>query len=232
MEEVKVGDVFGKLTVVSNHHKSKWSCLCECGKTKVLWACDLTTKHHKSCGCSRNFHGLRKHRAYKSWLHMKQRCTNPENQDYCNYGARGITVHEDFLKSFPVWLAEIGERPEGDRWSVGRRDNRSGYTYGNMRWETDSQQAQNHSILVTNKSGITGVNRRTKTIKGKDYSSWVASWVEASGKHRTKEFGCNKFGEVAAKRLATEHRAKMIMELNVLGAEYAASHGTAKAIIR
>lgn len=227
MTEVNIGDKFGELTVVSHFKGSQWNCSCSCGGSKVCWASNLVVDHNKSCGCLKPAHGMRYHRAYKSWLHMKQRCTNPENQDYENYGGRGINVHEDFLKSFPKWLEEMGERPEG-RWSVGRKDNNIGYTYGNIRWETDAQQARNHSKSVKNKSGIVGVRRNIRVIAGKEYTSWIAQWANALNKKQQKEFSCNKYGEQEAKELAIAYRDKMINDLNSQGFDYAESHGSDK----
>lgn len=223
---VSVGEVFNKLTIVSNYKGNRWNCICQCGKECIFDAVDLVTKHDTSCGCLRNFHGMRYHPAYKSWLHMKQRCNNPKNQDYHNYGGRGITVHEDFQKSFPTFLSEIGERPEG-RWSIGRIDNNGHYTYGNIRWETDSQQARNHCISRVNTSGIVGVLRRSRMREGKEYCAWIASWY-CEFKKYSKEFSCNKYGEDVAKQLAIDYRNEMIEELKSQGFDYADSHGTEK----
>ena len=39
----------------------------------------------------KNKHGLaKKTKLYGRWVMMKQRCYNPNNKDYYNYGARGI----------------------------------------------------------------------------------------------------------------------------------------------
>lgn len=226
-QEVSVGMKFTRLTVTSQvGNYKRWNCVCDCGNTKEVPACDLISGHDKSCGCIQEAHGMRYHRAYKSWLHMRQRCTNPENQDYPNYGGRGLTVHEDF-NSFTVWLAEIGERPEG-RWSIGRIDNNIGYTYGNIRWENDEQQARNHSRSVVNTSGIVGVHRRSRLKSGIEYCTWIAQWANETNKKKCKEFSCNKYGEDTAKQMAIEYRDKMIVELNAQGFDYADSHGSDK----
>lgn len=223
-ETIEVGMKFGELEISSLHTDNKWNCVCSCGNSKILYTSQLVTGHNKSCGCLLPRHGMRKHRAYKSWLHMKQRCMNKDNQDYPNYGGRGLTVHEDFIKSFPKWLDEIGERPDG-RWSIGRINNNLGYTYGNMRWETDEQQARNHSKSTLNRSGIVGVYRRSKLIAGVEYCSWIAKWANEVNKSKSKEFSCNKYGEESAKQMAIEYRNKMIATLNIKGFDYADSHG-------
>lgn len=232
MEKVKVGMVFGKLTVVSRFkHLAKWNCICACGnEVPEMHASKLFTGHTSSCGCLVPRHGMRYHPAYKSWQHMKDRCTNPNNQDYANYGGRGITVSPEFIKSFPLWLNEMGERPEGERWSIGRVDNNIGYVYGNMRWENDSQQARNHSLLSTNTTGINGVIYRCRIKGGAEYCTWIAQWSE-NNKKKSKEFSCNKYGHDKAKQLAIDYRNSVIAKLNNAGYEYAESHGTTRKIL-
>lgn len=55
-----VGQIFGKLTVVSFSHlreKDKsayWNCLCECGNTKIICGMYLRRGAYKSCGCGKH----------------------------------------------------------------------------------------------------------------------------------------------------------------------------------
>lgn len=134
-----------------------------------------------------------------------------------------LGVHADFEESFEHWFNEIGPKPvDGQRWSVGRIDNDVGYTYGNLRWEIDAQQARNHSKQRNNTSGITGVQFSKKD------NSWVAQWRPLIGNNKQKYFSVNKFGYEEAKTLAIAHRNKMIKELNEQGAGYAESHGSEK----
>lgn len=173
-------------------------------------------------------HGMSKDRAYSNWKEMKKRCFNKNNKRYKDYAERGITVHPDFVDNFPAWLAEIGPKPDGEGWSVGRIDNNSGYVYGNMRWETHEQQARNHTMQVNNTSGYTGIKIRTRTISGGEYTSVTACWNDISGKRRTKDFSADKFGLEQAVKMAVEFRKSEIEKLNALGAGYAYSHGSAK----
>jgi hypothetical protein len=174
-------------------------------------------------------HGMSKRPEYSNWKEMKKRCFNKNNKRYAHYAGRGISVHPDFVESFPLWLAEIGDKPnDGQRWSVGRIDNDGWYTYGNMEWQLDDAQSRNHSMQANNTSGITGIQIQTKTISGKLYESFVACWNDVTGKKNTKNFSTNKFGYEGAKQLAIEYRNKMIAELTKLGIVYAESHGSTK----
>ena len=128
-----------------------------------------------------------------------------------------------------MWLAEIGDKPnDGQRWSVGRIDNDGWYTYGNLRWELDNQQARNHTKQKNNTSGVTGVCFQDKIIAGRLYSTWVARWKDLDGKSKSKNFSADKYGNDAAKQMAIDFRNRMIEELNAQGAEYAGSHGSDK----
>ena len=39
---------------------------------------------------------------YRTWYAMIQRCHNPKNADYKNYGGRGISVSERWLSSIEL----------------------------------------------------------------------------------------------------------------------------------
>lgn len=173
-------------------------------------------------------HGMSTRREYPRWKDMKRRCFNPSNKRYKDYAERGISVHPDFVKDFPKFLAEVGDMPEGDGWSLGRIDNNGWYTYGNIRWERAEQQARNHSRQRNNSSGITGIKVRTRAIGAGFYTSVTACWTGLDGKRGTKDFSADKHGLEAAVSMAKSYRQSKINEMNAAGAEYAESHGSAK----
>lgn len=71
---------------------------------------------------------------------MIARCTKPKGWGYAQYGARGITVCERWLR-FRAFLEDMGERPPGT--SIDRIDNDKGYEPTNCRWATRSEQGKN-----------------------------------------------------------------------------------------
>lgn len=71
---------------------------------------------------------------------MLQRCQNPNNPRYKDYGGRGIAVCERWQK-FPNFLADMGERPEGLQ--LERKDNDGNYERCNCVWADRKTQMAN-----------------------------------------------------------------------------------------
>lgn len=155
---VKPGQVFGRLTVVSlapvRDQKTRWNVSCICGKFRVVDQGALKTGNTTSCGClatesksarSRT-HGLRNSAVYKTWSHIKDRCTNPRNASWEYYGGRGITLYPAW-HTFENFYADVGDRPEGYQ-SIDRIDNNKGYEPGNWRWSTAMEQSRNKRTNV------------------------------------------------------------------------------------
>lgn len=151
---------FGRLLVVSRatknatDGKAQWNCRCDCGGSAVVVGRFLRTGHTQSCGCllsqtlvARNkTHGLRYHPLYARWKGMKQRCLNPKSRKYKSYGARGITIYEQWIKSFPAFLKYIEENlsyPPPPRYSIDRINNNGNYEPGNIRWADYQMQMSN-----------------------------------------------------------------------------------------
>lgn len=154
-----IGQRFGRLTVIQWAGKdkwghSKWLCRCDCNnKNEIIVSGNhLKSGHTKSCGCLHKEkakinaikHGHCKNRKatgfYESWHSMIQRCTNPNNKDYKDYGGRGITVCEEWME-FPNFERDnLGWEPG---LTIERDNNELGYFPGNCYWGNRTEQNRN-----------------------------------------------------------------------------------------
>ena len=122
----------------------------------------------------------------------------------------------------PKFYEYMGDVPkDGQRWSLGRIENSSGYFKGNVRWETPGQQNRNRAMTAANSSGVTGVAVRPHRDKG---MRAVARWYDEAGKSRSKSFCESVYGD-AYFALACEHRERMLIHLSDVGLQYANNHG-------
>jgi hypothetical protein len=117
---------------------------------------------------------------------------------------------------------ELGKKPKG-KWSVGRINNNVGYTKGNIRWESDEEQARNHSMQSNNTSGHTGISIRLNQPENSDR---VVARIGISEKKRiSKSFSILENGLGEAVKLAVEWRESKIKELEARGIIYGQFHG-------
>ena len=118
-------------------------------------------------------HGMYKTPEYISWDKMKQRCYNSKHNRYHIYGARGITVCDEWKDSFPAFYADMGNRPE--KYTIDRIDSDKGYYPDNCRWASVSEQNANKRKDPKKSSIICGVRKYGKykwvAQIGKDYNN-------------------------------------------------------------
>lgn len=164
---------------------------CDCGRVLARTERSIRTGSSKSCGhdlsekCLFNLrHGHTRYRKqskeYIAWLAMKQRCFYKRGIGYKNYGGRGITVCQQWIKSFETFLRDVGYSP-GPEYSLDRINNDGNYEPGNVRWIKQIYQAMNRrtsrwltfqgqSRLLVEWAVILGIDR--KRIRSRLRHGW------------------------------------------------------------
>lgn len=180
------GQVFSRLTVVeragSINKKAAWRCRCECGSIVIVKSDNLKSGNTKSCGCQKRestiktmkrikrTHGLSHTSEYRIWVHIKQRCLNPQYATYPDYGGRGITVCDAWSESFETFYRDMGPRPSLEH-SIDREDVNGNYEPGNCRWATEEIQANN--------------KRTSHYIEHNGERKTITQWAREVGLHTT-----------------------------------------------
>ena len=173
------GKRFGLLTIVeqvdnvgfsaaNRNGFTSWLCRCRCGTETVVLGSNIKRGNTRSCGCEdrrltaerSTTHGLKNHWLYPTWIEMNQRCLNPECKSFRNYGARKISICDEWrnddvgcapayqtgdrtgLVRFIEWIENnLGPKPEG--YSLDRIDNDGNYEPGNLKWSSAKEQRVN-----------------------------------------------------------------------------------------
>jgi hypothetical protein len=182
------GKRFGSWTVLALHPermrrdksiRAVWCCRCDCGIERVVSGSGLRGGRSISCGCAINHLTIHGHarrggrtRAYRCWVGMWQRCANPNNARYADYGGRGITVCERW-RSFVNFLADMDEPPPG--MSIERSNNDGNYEPKNCCWATRVQQIHNRRPL----------KRKRRRAALEDIQAYAAALARAAGQARS-----------------------------------------------
>ena len=99
---------------------------------------------------------------YGVWRSMRNRCTNPNNKDFSDYGARGISVRSEWqnFSTFHAWALANGY---AEGLTLDRTNNDEGYEPANCRWVTRKEQAQNR------RRRLSGIQNKKKWMKVSEF---------------------------------------------------------------
>jgi hypothetical protein len=214
MKPDHIGKTYGRLTIIDEmpclkDYARMMLVKCSCSKqtVKVVRLRSLLSGATIGCGCvhreavqaSNSTHKLSKHRLYKTWLNMIERCTNPEDKNYANYGGRGIVICDEWMKvenfisdMYPTWQEKL---------TLDRIDNSLGYFFENCRWASKTQQNRNKRTNVNATIGgktqclmgwckelnINYNTVKTRIQKGADASQAILQ--SANSKEKARQWG-------------------------------------------
>ena len=130
----------------------------KCGKEKES-RLDAIQTTELCTSCNRKSHGLTDTRLYSIWCNMKARCYNPNHVKYEYYGAKNITIFEDWRDNFEEFYNWSLANGYSDELTIDRKEGDKGYTPSNCRWVDTNTQAANR-ITPIGKSGFIGVGTR------------------------------------------------------------------------
>lgn len=160
---------------------------------------------------------------YVSWQAMHQRCSNPKQSRYENYGGRGITIVPEW-SDFTVFLRDMGERPDGT--TLERKKVEEGYSPGNCCWATRTEQQRNttktrwltyngETLCLMDWAERLGI--KAKTLRARiDDQGWSVEQALATPVPRSPEAAAAK----EAAKVAKQERAAIDKQAAIEAADY------------
>ncbi|QEG13554.1 hypothetical protein MARVELLAND_23 [Bacillus phage vB_BspM_MarvelLand] len=118
-------------------------------------------------------HGMSNHRLHTIWRHMRQRCMNPKDRAYENYGGKGVSICSewDTFSEFMHWALTNGY---AEGLTIDRLDSNGDYEPNNCEWVTRSENTRRA------RTGKPSGNRgKPITFQGK--TQYLTEWAEELG---------------------------------------------------
>lgn len=166
-----VGKRQGNLVVLSHFKKGKsnsnyFCCQCDCGRISEVRANHFFNDKQTTCGRYHKKYENSKigEKLYNTWNRMIHRCYDPKNHKYYRYGARGISVCDEWKTDYDTFYNWAMNNGYQEGLSIDRINNDENYEPSNCRWATRKQQQRNMS--------------RNKIIEYKGKNKCVSEWCE------------------------------------------------------
>lgn len=180
--KAKIGDKFGNWTIIGDapriNRKRRFTCQCNCGNISILeygilkrisTHCNKCRKGKSKILNRNNPQFSTKDQKYKYTYHsyrdMLRRCYDIKNNQYKNYGKRGIIVCERWRENFSNFVEDMGLIPKG--FSIERKNVNKNYEPKNCIWIDKRLQGRNTT--------------RTKWIEFNGERKSMVEWSESTG---------------------------------------------------
>jgi hypothetical protein len=158
-----------------------WVFRCDCGVEKEMQPGAVKSGVVKSCGClnreltgaRRRTHGQYQHPLMKVYTAAKQRCENPNDKAYHNYGGRGVRMADEWQEFQPFfeWAMANGYK---SGLQLDRVDNDGDYAPDNCRFVTRAANNRNKRTNVLTEDDVAEMRR--KASEGMRYSDIAAEF--------------------------------------------------------
>lgn len=151
---IPIGSRFGFLSVIGHaqHGSETWNvCVCDCGQTIEVTSFALSLIRD-CCGLrltrfsprpTYGKHGDSHSRLYGVWNRMRQRCRNPKNPNFKDYGGRGIKVCQQWVHDYHAFKAWSMKNGYQRGLQIDRINNDGNYEPTNCRWTTPTENCRN-----------------------------------------------------------------------------------------
>lgn len=192
MEDKYIGQVINGHEIIAKAGKRKdghqlyeAKCL-RCGKIRVLRINELKKLVNSKCYHPQMIFTNR--RIGNIFNHMLLRCYDKEDKDYRFWGAKGITICDEWLndrKKFEDWALANGY---AENLTIDRIDCKGPYSPDNCRWITRSENAKwnSHANHIT-VNGITDTGRGWSKRLGKG-KNFIFRMLHKDGLEETKKW--------------------------------------------
>lgn len=219
-----VGQRFGSVMVISpdllwlgQRERRFVHVLCECvgcGYRSVISLTNLQGGRTKGCrSCNQPVQ-------FPKWLYarahgMKQRCTNPKDRRFKDYGGRGIEFRFDSVTTCALWVRDnLGIPTDPEMMELDRKNNNGHYEPGNVQWSTRQQNMNNtrvskwsplmHKFKLTHPEvRYSDASLRSLLSAGLSFAEIVQRWNKPSHKPKGK-YGTYSTADPAIASLAKD----------------------------
>lgn len=154
---------------------------CDCGREFEAQKSNIVGKR-TDCGCRKRKSdrtapaGASSNPLHKVWWHIIDRCENPRNRSFKDYGARGIRVAKRWktgdahATGFECFLADMGPRQKG--MTIERVQGDRDYEPGNCIWLPKGDQSKNRRGVR-----LVRIGDRVKTIPDWCLETGIDYWT-------------------------------------------------------